>query len=54
MRRLPLAIDEIAKLVVVAWLVVALVVVSPPLNAMSVEVAPFGNGYVNGSVAVVR
>ena len=33
---------------------VAPVVVKPPLNARSVEVAPLGNGYVNGSVAVVR
>ena len=28
--------------------------VAPPLNATCVEVAPLGNGYVNGNVAVVR
>jgi len=33
---------------------VAPVVVRPPLKATSVEVAPAGNGYVNGSVPVVR
>ena len=33
---------------------VAPVVVRPPLNASKVEVAPLGNGYVNGSVVVVR